>query len=406
MIKSKKNTEFIAFLILTISCVILAIFSAQYGSRGGVALSGFISVFLLITAKSGIRNALVSPAILLLIIIAIFATGIEILNGTTFSAWQFFRSHMWTIITLISIYALTESIRQHGNLAPKYIYDISSILLVALALLVVIELSTSLNVAPAYIDRLVESDVARRLYVPGHEIGIAFIPYAIYKRHFIRASAMIFLLFITAGKTTLVVTALATCYGVYIMPKRDKLTIFSSIAAFSVGGLLSIYQIWQRFVDFFDTGDTRRFDQIIDGWSMVTSNLFRILFGIGLATPYSEGYFAYNLEISSAELTALHENAMYDLENGYMFILLRFGVIGSAVYFTALYKKYFDLNLYALFVLVLWWTSSSAVGSLNVNLMVCLVASGYLLSIERAGEIPSLIRANQRRAQVLMGIGR
>ena len=106
-----------------------------------------------------------------------------------------------------------------------------------------------------------------------------------------------------------------------------------------LGIILGIIFIGDRLFDFFTIGDLRRLIQVIDAFTKLSESPLTSLFGTGIGTQYSEGYEIYNLSaVSYLESGRLIENSKYDLENGFIYFPLKFGLIGTVVLLYMFFK--------------------------------------------------------------------
>lgn len=332
---------FVAGLIL-----ILASGFSLYGSKGLILFVAFFNIIFLIAFRSTVLSALREHKILFFILVFTLMIGTcnsFFINNMSFSFYQLARSQVWALIGPVVAFGI---LKRH-NISSQYKCTALKTIEWYVYLLSVLFFSDcifGLNISPAYFSVVDELSGIRRNYLFGYELVIPFLPVFIKQKKYLCGVLMIMILLATGGKLALFL--LLFSFG-YIILNSSKINTIKSLLCILVALLLGTYSyyILDRLTILFMNGDGARWSQFLDVTSIISKDPINFFFGIGFGTPFSDGYFNSNL---NADFLTSHpdlvENSKFDVENGYLFLLLRFGLIGAVVYFLLL-SIYFKKDL-------------------------------------------------------------
>jgi hypothetical protein len=174
-------------------------------------------------------------------------------------------------------------------------------------------------------------------------------------------------------KKNIILFLFTTIFSIFFLQKSK-----TNIIVFFIILILFFIKIFDRFTLLINNGDLRRLSQIKDAFNKFTSSLLNFLFGSGIGTPYSKGYFALsnNYIINGKDSSALFENSRFDVENGYLFLLLRFGILGT-IFLYLILKKYFKGN-YWKFILVYFFIYFASIGLSGISFFTIIISFIFL----------------------------
>lgn len=359
-----KRLYFISFLVY-----LTAVAFSSFGTRGSLVFASIIVIlswyqFNGFKLNREIRNKYFVILILLLCVSTLYATQID---NAEFSMWQVLRSQMWTFISIPLIYSTIKFTKKKSPKDIYFIVSCISIILVYMALSGLIDYLYGTNFSPAYIRVIDEYTGKLRLYLIGIELISPFLPiFLIYKKYLGIIAGLIILL-ISGGKSAFVSGLIPLIYGWFYMKKNLKNNIVIGITSI-LFLVVTFNVISDRIAEFSEYGDSRRSDQISDSFKILNKNPINYLWGIGLGTPYSNAYLDSFVSGDVLEdKSALLENSRFDIENGYIYLLVRTGILGIILYVLSIglsMKKY--SVLFWILSLVSWFGGSPSGPSLTI----------------------------------------
>ena len=240
-----------------------------------------------------------------------------------------------------------------------------------------LEYFTKIEVTPSYIRSYESLESHVRLYPVGYELIFPFLPiFYIYKK-WVAFFFCFFIIGYTGGKTGF---AMLVVTFIFLMVKVEK-NLRKKLSIFSCGLLVSLIiylGIETRIDDLYESGDSRRFEQIYDAYDTIIQKPANLLYGAGLGTQYSEGYMRFSDSIYNENIR-LMDNSMYDIENGYIYLLVRLGVPGAILFLISIFYRIGYLNLYfILYLLINWMAGSTASPSSLMSFILFGISAGLL----------------------------
>lgn len=257
-------------------------------------------------------------------------TAIEAINGTEVSLWQVARTSIWAFVYIFMLIAGKRLFFGIDDQRLLGMYSAARTLTIMVCGLVLLDLALGLNMAPAAI-RVEGTDISQqRIYIVASSALAPLFFLYLWKKDYVPLVAVTVMIFATQGKIMMAAIPAALILLAFKRPKTGLLIIALLIP-------VAVYLFpTSRIVDFIDGGDIQRLRQINEALAAYTTNIWRIVVGAGHGTPYSEGYAQFG-QINPDQAN-LYENTRFDVENGFVYLLLRFGVIGFAVFFALTVK--------------------------------------------------------------------
>lgn len=356
----------VEFLFAVSSVAISSGLGYFFGTRGVLLSAAIAIVAVAFSAINQFIRAFFNKYILLTTVSALLGTAwaYYYLN-LNLSAWQFARSTLWTLLSLPLFLAILKIQALNNTKVVDPLLNFFASLSLVLAVFVSVELASGLPISPASIraeDANAYFNV--RLYVIGIEILLPLVPIFVLQKRLLSVCSILLLAVITGGKIVLALFLTGILFGLLLLFKyrrlRPRHVILLLIVLFFA--LLAADYLFERLHVFLQTGDERRLDQIQDAWAAILQDPITFLFGQGLGTAYTEAYLKYVPYHSLDEVSFLIENAQYDLENGFIALWLRFGLIGSITYIIVLFRYKNIYSIYFATFLFLSWLGTSISG--------------------------------------------
>ncbi|WP_019867366.1 hypothetical protein [Methylovulum miyakonense] len=370
----KKETMGAVALVLmaTILCGFL-------NTRGALLFVGLFSLALLFVLRSSIARIFINrPSIFVLYFMVLASTTYSYFLGLEISIWQIVRSQIWTLISIplgLASYYYANSI---NAITIKMIVRFVEVWITMVSVLVIIELLTGIPISPAMIRSDLDSEI--RLYIIGSNIGLFFLPVFLYMKKYIISFLSIFLVGITGGKTAMFLVFMYIVFSVFtIKGGRGKVVKLIAIPLFVVT-LFFLSMYLHRIDDYIEHGDSWRHSQIIAAYNLWSSSFKTTLFGIGMGVPYWDGF------LGSLNDDPVIVNSRFDIENGYLYLLTRFGAVGSILYLYLTLIHWGRYNILFIIDILVWWMGGSpSGGSVAITFVSFGISAGifsYLISID------------------------
>ena len=257
-------------------------------------------------------------------------------NGFDISIYQIFRSQGWILVTIILFYKLDTFFKFSSLEFYENVLYLFNIIIRLFFIVYIFDYFFKFPILPSVI-RINEYSINERIYIYFNEVIPVFSLVYFIKKNYLTFLILFIFTFITVGKANIILFIFTTLFSIIYLQKSRINIFLTTLITF-----LFFAKIFDRLTLFINNGDLRRLGQIKDAFNKFTSSTINFLFGSGIGTPYSKGYFALsnNYIINGKDSSSLFENSRFDVENGYLFLLLRFGIIGT-IFFYFILKKYF-----------------------------------------------------------------
>lgn len=343
MNKSHKNKKIHAYFTGVVVYALILFLSNFTGRYAEVYLTLLIipSLYLICDWKK--INIINLSLTIFLLLIGVSATLISIHSGADFSIWQFFRSSVWLILSIV-IFCLSAVRRSNDTINLEFVYNIVKCYVVISAIAVLAESFLQLKISPSIIRLDNEIDTKIRIYIVASTAIIPFLLLTVPRRDWIFTAAILTTVWISGGKTFI---AMAFIFIMMSLIKNLKsLSIYFPVL------LLFLYSTSSdfRIQSFFEEGDAIRKEQVADGINEFSKDTISTLIGIGHAVPYSLGYSQYNSQ-QTTENFALLENSIFDVENFYVYILMRLGIVGAVLFLILTFRVFSNKFIRSSFII-------------------------------------------------------
>ncbi len=348
-----KGTYWISLIVYSLFLT----FTILFDSRGTFITYVAILLFFIVTYFKKI-NWLNLKLIVLLIVISI-ATFNSIVNlNLEFSLYQVLRSQGWFILSLFLVSFSERAIFLMNQRYYVKLVDVLKNLYILLGIFLLYYYFSGIIFFPYEIFDI----ESQRIYVIGIGAVLPLIIIFLNNRNYFSVFIGMFFLLVTGGKTGLLFLFL---FFVYLFGNM-RLNLFKSIVigcvSFSIF-LVYFFSINSRNLEFFENGDLRRLQQIEESFEKFNTNNMTRLVGIGIGTKYGNGYGTYKYD-PKAEVDPenLYINSQYDIENGFLFLLCRFGVLGTILILALLFARKSKFSFLFLIYCLIYSLSGSPVG--------------------------------------------
>jgi len=255
-----------------------------------------------------------------------FGTALNVLRGEPFSLFQYFRGVTFCLIGLwlaiekiddrfLAVFDRMISVLTLGGLFSAFLY-----------------FAFGLDYYNSQLDIPFELLGDKRIYVyPSLLFLVLFIDAVLSAR--MTQIIYLVLIVVTVSKTLFFVVTLT--YLLNIMANRSlKRTVFSIIMLFLAAGLAAVAQLPDRIGAFVEEGDPWRMIEPLAALERLADPL-RLAIGNGAGVPYWGGRESV---MDYDEVQRVVENSFYDVHNGFLTVLLRFGLIGG-IFYVYLFSK-------------------------------------------------------------------
>jgi hypothetical protein len=249
---------------------------------------------------------------------------VVVVNGTAFfldsdySSWQFMRSGIPFLSAIVAILAGIQIGRASQNKQLGFVFKSLAV-------------AASLNIVGYFVGAFLPNAL---ITVEGRIFSapcLAFLPILYYfmLRHQWPIALVCFcILAATGSKAILLSSAIVLVLGW----RHAYRLSFLSIAVFMliIGVIFLAFGIYDdRFQELLASGDIGRVRQIEEAWRSITNGTFGTLFGHSFGSATLMGYSEFGE--AGEENERLFENYRYDLDNGFLLVLLKLGFVGTAL---------------------------------------------------------------------------
>lgn len=306
--------------------------------------------FLILLLLYFFQNIKIDTKSILQLSVLFFFLILGIVNGfskSEFSLHQILRSQIWFFIGIVLL-IFANNLNCHSNKISKLFNFTFYAISINLAFFLISKFNI-LNLP--YINLLEAGD---RVYLLGVEI---FLPLLIvfnrFKHHFVTLGIAL----ISGGKSMM----LMWCLGLFKFLSFPIQRLLSKIV---IGTFFLTAMFGLNLPDFLFLGDLNRIYQV-ESMGRAVETFWDFLFGIGIGNPYTTySYYDLNIraDIINSSNLKLYINARYDVENGFAFLLGRFGILGTLFILILLYVNSNRISLYFFSGLFVYFMTSSPVG--------------------------------------------
>jgi hypothetical protein len=245
---------------------------------------------------------------------------VNVLRGEPFSLFQFFRGATFCLIGLwLSIEEISERFFElFDRMIPT--------LILGGFVAAFLYFGFGLDYYNSQVDIPFETSESKRIYIyPSLLFVVLFVDAAVSGR----MTQIVYLLIIaiTGSKTFFV--AVAFTYVVSIVGCRSlKRTAFSILMLVLAAGIAVAAHLPDRIGMLVEEGDPWRVVEPLAALDRLADPL-RLAFGNGAGVPYWGGRESL---VDYDEVQRVVENSFYDVHNGFVTLLLRFGLVGALIY--------------------------------------------------------------------------
>jgi hypothetical protein len=326
---------------------------ASLGTRYAIIVSGLIATLLFIFFFKSSITRINFYSILAFFFVIVFGTANGVLmEGRDFSIWQIMRSQIAFIALIVFVIFTQKSLSNMTNKNFYRIINVSGNILLVFCILFFVNKIIEINVFPVLLETLDGS----RVYPIGYDFFIILIPIFYALKKYIVMIMACSILILTMSKTLFLFFFIIF----YFMLKSNELVIPKfSYLIFIIIMISGFVLMSDRILNVSLESEARRIDQILLAFEIFYSSIINSVVGIGIGTKYSEGYLAYS---SFQELTPLVVNSMYDIENGFLFLLTRFGIFGSVIFIIFLNHNFKGVRFFVFSILSISFLATSPVG--------------------------------------------
>jgi hypothetical protein len=348
-----KSTYWISLIIYSLFSILNILFDSR-----GVFISYVAILFFFIVTYFTKINWLNSKLILLFGVISIGTVNSIVNLNLEFSLYQVLRSQGWFILSLFLISFSDRAIFFMNHRHYAQLVDVLNNLYILVGIFL-LYFYFSGNIFFPYEIFAIES---RRIYVIGTGAVLPLIIVFLNNRNFLSVFCGMFFLLVTGGKTGLLFLSAFFFYLFGNMRFNLIKTIFIGSVSLSIF-LFYFFSVSSRSLEFLENGDLKRLQQIEESFEKFNHNYVTRLVGIGIGTKYGNGYDTYKYD-PKAEVDPenLFINSQYDIENGFLFLLCRFGLLGTLLIFKLLFGMKGKFSFLFLFYCVIYFSSGSPVG--------------------------------------------
>jgi hypothetical protein len=312
----------------SLAAALLVVITAIALSNVNGVLAEAIFAVMALAAMSAAKAKRLSNAALAslyaLAAIAIFGTAIKMEDGVDVSTRQIFRTSVWVLFYCFLLVAGRNVLTNLSESTLNTLYATTRKVVIMVAILVAIDLVSGTELSPAVIrvKDAVPSD--QRIYIMASSALPALLLLFLWRVDVAPCIATLVLIGASQGKTMLAAIPIALVVLAIAKPRQGVLALLI------VAPLAVMLAPTDRLVTFVDGGDFQRLRQINEALEAYTADGLSMTFGIGHGTPYSAGYAQFGA--ANPEQANLYENSRFDVENGYIYLLLRFGFLGLFIF--------------------------------------------------------------------------
>jgi hypothetical protein len=254
------------------------------------------------------------------LLLTCLGTVVSVLRGESFSLFQFFRG---VTFCLIGLWLAIEKIDdQFFAVVDRMI----PVLILGGFLSAFLYFGFGLDYYNSQLDIPFDLSEDKRIYVfPSLLFLVLFVEAALSAR--LVQFLYLVLIVITVSKTFFIVVVLTYLLNI-VANKSLKATVLSIVMLIIAIGLAIMTQLPERIGVFVEEGDPWRTLESLAALDRLVDPI-RLFFGNGAGVPYWGGRGSV---VDYDEVQRVVENSFYDVHNGFLTLLLRFGLIGASFY--------------------------------------------------------------------------
>lgn len=333
--------------------------------------TGIEAVFLaLFLVYRGRPSNFARPEVLVFMFIVVLNIALSMAFHPEFS-FQIVRSALGPVAFMLVATRLSQGGPLHDFWSPLQ----TKILLGAIVSVGVIAVINPGGWLPQNVSILLEADASsaeRKFILPHTAFNIIFPLFVLGGRWLPALACLIVIL--AAGSRGALVTAVVVV-AVFLVRQKGRAVIPLVLVATSFIGLAVIFPAaFDRLQTQSVFEDYTRFEEIAAATTAAWTPA-HILTGLPFTFPYWEGYAAFTSFADEQE--RVFTNSMFDVHNGFVFVLLRFGIIGAGCVIIALarfWRSSPELRPVLLSFLLLWLTSAGPISAIDGSFALALAA--------------------------------
>jgi hypothetical protein len=319
-------------------------------------------------------GAYMRPEVIVFVLIAAVNVAISYWNAPEY-AFQIVRSAIGPIAFVLIATRLSDPHAPPLPLTPSQ----TRIVVWALVSVAVIALINPEGALPQNLSILVEADALsseRKFLIPHTAFNVLF-PLFVLTRRWLPAAACLVVILAAGSRGALVAATLTVIVFLLLEKSRAILPLLGVAGVFTVIGLL-FPAAFERLgsQSFFE--EYTRMDEL----AAATKAAFApatVLTGLPFTFPYWNGYEGAGGLPGDQRVVV---NTMFDVHNGFIFVVLRFGLVGATCLAIALLKLWRarpELRSVLVSFLLLWLTSAGPISSVDGAFAIALAAAIVLV---------------------------
>ena len=306
--------------------------------------------------------------------ITIFATFYAAFGvGLEFSFWQIARSQIWMALGLPIAWVIVTRIEELSFQQQKSVVRLLGIFVTVCAGLGILEILLQNPLAPAYIR------AEGRIYTPVSAALPGLIWIFLHYKKWIPLLLTIFLALITFGKGNFILIIYAVlvyvAYSKYRKQGAIKKVLYPSLMMVA-GAIIAYVALFDRISFLFSNGDPTRWIQIIQSLALLSQSPEGWVFGFGIGTRLIDGPYLAAYQGLPEDAPRLVINSQYDIENGYIYQVLRFGLMGTILWFSFALKLFSNFR-FAFLVFFLVFCATTSLTGIAPSITLLSIAVGY-----------------------------
>jgi len=330
------------------------------GTRAIIAYSALIVLAILLINRQIVSEYVQHKSILLSLLFStvVLTNFLSYYHHNEFSFYQLVRSQIWFLLGPYLLFIGHQLYVNSSDIEIERVIDAVGLLISLLAILVILDLTFQTNLIPAYIKLIDQVTGYPRYYLLGLEAAITFLPvFLLCDKKFYLCMAFLLVLF-TGGRTIFAIVL--AVYFLFRYFDCRKLTVFSLTALLLLAVSFDILNYKKIHLNYILTDKRVSSGSTILSAAQTNAELF---FGIGLGTAYqSKNPASEEAKSIFYELSNPSENYRFDIENGFIFLIKRLGLIGTLTYIFLLGFRYGRYSKFLWSTLSILWLSMSPVG--------------------------------------------
>ncbi|MDG4577066.1 MAG: hypothetical protein P9C36_15665 [Defluviicoccus sp.] len=278
-----------------------------------------------------------------ILILGLASTWASIAYGAEINFWQLLRE-VGPLVFFLAAFDLGQQASRSGD-ADRYYTLLNMLLLGTTVHAILAYFGVSVANARIVIEPSASGDGYGRVY---SVLVLSYFPMLFYmlKKHTLLIAAFCVAGIALTASRGYAVTAIliATHCAALSMSRHEGKYILSwltlrRVALISVVVFIGVSGLWflsDRLYATLGAADSPRIREMHDAISMLSSNAYRVFFGIGFGIPYTMGWFTYS--DVTLDVIRSYENSQFDIHNSFFAVFLRVGVVGICMFLLALLR--------------------------------------------------------------------